>query len=331
MAHITTGTEADDVFAKWINRKFVSDLEYALQHQKFTLKGEIAKGAGANILRFVEFTPPTLGATGGVISYSGAGQASITEASTTANEITGIQTTPTEATIAEYGEFLKIGQLYEYAAVSGTRERLSKRLRDGGAASIDTTVRLWAQQTTNKVFATAAATGGVTTGPAAITALGASTLILARKTLFGGLAKGFDGIPGHPDGQYAAVLTPQQELDVVTEVTTSRVYWSGAVVNVPGKMGQEKFVNGYIGSVYGVATYVTQNYQTSTYTSAAQIGFVYADGGLGAASYGDMQPEIVINDVNSPYKNVNSIAWHAMFGGKLISSARVVMLYSTGA
>ena len=39
----------------------------------------------------------------------------------------------------------------------------------------------------------------------------------------------------------------------------------------------------------------------------------------------------VINDVNSPYKNVNSIAWHAMFGVGLISGTRVIKLYTLNA
>jgi len=328
MSHITSNTAVDDVFATYINKKFVSDLEYALQHQKFCTKGTLTKGGGANVLRFVEFSAPTPAASGPLISYSGAGQASITEASTTANEITGITTTPTNITVAEYGEFLKIGKLYEYSAVSGTRQKLEKRLRDGGAGSIDSAVRLAAAQSTNIVYATAAQAGGVTTGPSDTTAMGASTLMFCRKTLFGALAKGLEGVPGHPDMHYAAVLTPTQELNVTTEVTTGRVYWSNAVVNVPGAQGQMKFVNGYIGSVYGVATYITQNYQTTAYTSAQDVGFVYADGGVGAASFDQMEARVVVNDVNSPYKNVNSIAWHAMFGVGLISGVRVVKLYS---
>ena len=45
-------------------------------------------------------------------------------------------------------------------------------------------------------------------------------------------------------------------------------------------------------------------------------------------AFQDMNAEIILNDVNSPYKNVNSFAWHAMFGAGLIDSARVVKLYS---
>ena len=261
--------------------------------------------------------------------FRSGGSASFTEGSTTANEITGITTTPTNIVVGEFGEFLKIGQLYEYASVSTTRERLVKRLRDGAAVSIDSYTRSFGMTSTNTLYATAVQTGGQTT-VTTTTALSASTIVQARKILFAGLATGFTGIPGHPDEQMAAVLTPLQELDVVSEVTTSRLYWSNAVVNVQGPMGQEKFVKGYLGSIYATACYVTNNFTTSLNTVANQIGFVYGDGGIASLNYGEMAPSVIINDVNSPYKNVNSIAWHCYHGAGLISSVRVVKLYSTG-
>lgn len=319
MAHTTGNTAVDDILTTYLNKAFVSDLTFSLQHQKFTMKGDVPKGAG-NILRFNEFSAP--GRTG----YA-AGSTAISEGSTTANEITGITTTASNLTLAEFGEFVKISQLYDLAAQPGTRERIRKRLSDGAAVCIDSYTHSKSRTTTNIVYASGAATGGVTTA-ATPTAMGATTLILAKKVLFGGLATPFTGIAGHPDNHFAAVISDKQELDIVTEVTTTRMYWSNAVVNVPGKMGQEKFVNGYIGSVYGVAVYVTNNYATTTVTSAVDIGYVYADGGIGAASMADMQPEIIVNDVNSPYKNVDSIAWHAYYEAALLRAASCVKLYS---
>lgn len=330
MAHITSNAAVDDVFATWINRKFVSDLEYSLQHMKFTMKGTIQKGAGATILRLVDFAPPSPGTQGPVLSYTGTGTTNLTEATVSGNEITSITTNPTNITVLEYGEFLKIGQMYEYAAVEGTRERLRKRLLDGGNGTLDSLVRVQAHTSTNLLCCTAVQTGGQTTITTA-TACGAAAIMQARKILFAGLCTGISGVSGHPDGQFAAVITPLQELDIISEVTTLRVNWSGAVVNVPGAMGQEKFVKGYIGSIYGVAVYTTQNHITATNGTTNQIGYIYGDGGVGSVSYGDAMPEVILNDVNSPYKNVNSIAWHAYFAAGLISSTRVVKMYSLGA
>lgn len=327
----TTGTTTPDltsVLTTWLNKKFVRDLEFVLQHQKFTEKAVIPEGAG-NVGRFLTFAPPSKAK-----SYSGDGggdgTASITEGSTTANEITGVKQTSTNITIAEFGEFTKVGQLYEYAAVAGVRQKLLKRLKDGAYYSLDTYVRKQSVTSTNILYASADTIGAKTTNTGLPTTLGAACLMLARKTLLDAQAMGFEGLEGHPDGHYAAVITPKQELDIITEYTTLRITWSQGVTNVVGPDAQQKWVNGYIGSIYAVATYVTNNYTTSTpsASTACDIGFVYADGGVGAMAFQDMNPQIIINDINSPYKNINTFAWHSMFGAGLIDTNRVVKIYS---
>lgn len=320
MAHVTTNAGADDVLNTYLNKAFVSDLEYDLQHQKFTMRGDIPTGGG-NVLRFNEFAAPLK------TGYS-TGTTALTEATTTGNEFTNITTTPTNLTLAEFGEFIKVGSLYDLAVQAGTRERLRKRMRDGANVSLDSYTRSKAVQTTNILYATLVATGGSSTAPATVGNFGAAILVNAKKVLKDGLATGLSGVEGHKDGNFAAVITEKQELDMVTEVTTTRMYWSNCVINVPGAMGQEKWVNGYIGAVYGTSVYTTNNYATFTLTSACDIGIVYADGGVGAASIGQMTPEIIINDVNSPYKNVNSIAWHTYYEAALLAAARVIKLYS---
>jgi len=322
MAHVTSGA-ANAVLTTWLNKNFVSDLEYQLQHQKFTTKAVIPKGSG-NIGRFISFAAPTF-----PTSYSGAGQAAITEASTTANEITAITQTSTDITIAEFGEFTKVGTLYEYAAVPGLRQELLKRLRDGAAFSLDRFVLSKALLTTNRLYADMTPTGASTSSSTLMTnVFGAAGITAATKTLFAALAKGFTNVEGIPQGHYAAVVTPDQEQDLVTEFTTLRMSWSNSVVQVPGPMGQEKWVNGYIGSIYRTAVVVTQNYTTLLQTQSQEVAIIYADGGVGAMAFQDMNPEIILNDVNSPYKNVNSFAWHANFGAGLIDGNRVVKMYS---
>ena len=309
----------------WLNRKFVSDLEWALQYQKFGTKAIIPPGSG-KIGRFNVFVEPPANT-----SYSLSGTSPLTETYTTQNEIATITAASTDVTIAEYGEFHKTTALAMYAALPGSREKLSKRLRDGANVVIDTLCRNVIDDTTNYFYCNNDADGGNTTwNTGSVTGLSAAALMHARKILFGNKAKGFSGISGHPDGHYAAVIGPKGELDIVTETTTGRTYWSQAVTNVPGKTGQEKWVNGYIGSIYGVAVYTTQNHITGVTYSASSTGdiaFIMADGGWGCMSFKDMQPEIIINDVNSPYKNTDSIAWKVFFGAAQIDGNRTVKAY----
>ena len=319
--HATTNTAVDDILNTYLNKVFVSDLEFDLQHQKFTMKGDIPRGGG-NILRFNEFSPPTR------TGYT-TGTTALTEGSTTGNEVTNITITPTNLTLAEFGEFVKVTSLYDIASQPGTRERMRKRMRDGASVALDTyTIVNGPKTTTNVLYAITGPQGAQATAPATVAALGATAIMFARKTLKDGLAQPFTGIPGHPDGTYAAVLSEKQEFDIVSEITTGRAYWNNGVVNVPGQMGQEKWVKGYMGTIYGTACYSTNNYGTTTLTSACDIGYVYSDDAVGAASIANMQPEIIINDVNSPYKNLDSIAWHAYYAAALLASARVIKLYS---
>lgn len=316
----------------WLNRKFISDLEWALQYQKFSTKALIPPGSGKTG-RFNVFAPPPITAGNLGLSYTGSGTTALDETWTTQNEIATITAASTDITVTEYGEFHKTSALMQYAAVPGWREKIRKRLRDGAHVTIDTLVGTQAGLAkTNYLYANADQDGGATTwSTGSVAILGASAIMQARKLLFAKGARGFDGISGHPDGDFAAIITPKQELDIVTEVTTSRVYWNNAVVNVPGKLGQEKWVKGYIGSIYGVACYSTQNYDSAAYTasSTGDIGYVLADGWGGCLSFKDMEPSIVINDVNSPYKNVDSIAWHSFFGAGLIDGPnRVIKMYS---
>lgn len=318
----TSNTAADDVLTTWINKKFVSDLEYDLQFQKFTEKAIVPEGAG-NVGRFVTFSQPLL-----LTGYA-LGSAALTEGNTgSEHEITSITTAATDITIAEFGEWYRLGKLAAYAEARGTAERIQKRLNHGAALAIDSFVRGKALTSTNYAYATLAAPGGVTTAPATVGRMGASTIIVAHKVLRSNLSRGFRGVEGHPDNHFAAIITPQAELDMVTEVSTTKVTWASAVTNVPGRMGQDKWVNGYVGSVYGTACYVTQNFSTTTLTSTVELNYVIGDGGVGAMAMGDMQPQIIFNDVNSPYKNVRSIAWYSLFGAGLIDGNRVVKLYS---
>ena len=323
MSYNTGGNSGNvsGVLNTYLNKAFVSDLEFDLQHQKFTMKGDVPRGMG-NILRFNEFSPPTR------TGQSGTGTTALTEGTTTENQVTNITITPTNLTLAEFGEFVKVTSLYDIAAQAGTRERLRKRMRDGASVSLDTYTYTAARATTNVLYAITGAQGAQSTAPATVAALGATAIMYARKVLKDGLAQPFSGIPGHPDGTYAAILTEKQEFDIVSEITTGRAYWNNGVVNVPGALGQEKWVKGYMGTIYGTACYSTNNYGTTSLTSTCDIGYVYADDGVGAASIANMQPEIIINDVNSPYKNMDSIAWHTYYQAALLASARVIKLYS---
>ena len=322
MSWFTSNGEVDDVLTNWINRKFVSDLMWDLQFQKFTTKAIIPEGGGSAGI-YVTFSQPIL-TTGYAL-----GSAALTQGNTgTEHEITSITTAGATCTPAEYGEWYRLGNLMSYSAARGTAEKIQKRMNDGAALALDSATRGDALNSTSYVYATLAVPGATTTAPATVGNLGAQAIVSCNKILKAAYVPKFKGIEGHPDGHYAAILTPTQELQIVTEVSSTKVTWKDMSIYVAGSMGQAKVINGYIGSIYGVACYITQDYTTTTLTSAVEIGYVIGDGGMGAMAFGDMDPQILFNEINSPYKNVKSIAWYAMYDSVLIAAARVLKLYS---
>lgn len=323
MAGEFNATQAAQLLTTYISRKFIPALERDLQLQKFTTK---------------VIVPPGMGKVGRVVTFSSPpGTTTPVTAGSVSNAV-DITTTGTNVTIAEFGEYMHLESLQEYASAPTMRAEVTDRFTHGALICIDSLVRTQHQLNTTNIYIFTATSAGSAAIPAGTpTAANAAGIISARKKLKDAYAVGFRGISGHPEGQYAAVISQQAEVDIVTEATTGRMTWAQAVTNVPGALGQTKWVNGYIGSIYGVAVYTSQNLSTGQSYSSANISvnFVIADGAIAAMAFEDMNPNIYINtpgagSTDNPYRNFASIAWHINFGTGLNDATRAVKLYSLG-
>jgi N4-gp56 family major capsid protein len=303
----------------YLIRKFIPALEKDLQLQRFTTKAMVPPGQG-NVGRFNVFSSPA------------AATSFIAEGTTTAGEITTLTTSPTNVTIREYGQFIKMTRLNDLSAVKGSRDEVANRLAYSAALTIDGLVRTRAK-------------GGTAKHAGADASLATTETLSVRDVIRESLeflrgssdAVGFKGVAGHPDDEFAAVLHPEPESDMVSEAATStnKVVWSEIVKHVPGSMGQEKAIKGAMGSVYGTACYRSQNIDTAVLTSTvtAYSNLILAEGGVGSVALEDMDPVIYVNtpssgDVGNPYRNFSTIAWHIFYGDALIDANRVVRLYS---
>jgi N4-gp56 family major capsid protein len=318
-----TATNAS-LLTTYLEKRFVPTLEADLQYYKFCMKGVMPNGVG-KIIRWNEYSEPTGNTT------------PLTEGTDTGNEIASLTTTGTDGTLQEFGEFINMTTLAELASVPGQRQQVSDRLSYGAALTIDTLIRdgqganPGALDTTTDWYAQTTQAGGSET-PATPTAASASWIVGAATILRKNKARGLKGVPGHPDGHLAAIVSTTAERDIVTEGSTSRVTWAQAVTNVPGMSGQEKWVEGYMGSIYGTACYRTQNFTQSTVTSLSDNSVMIAEGGLGTSALVDMEPRVWVNDElrspKTPYRNHISVSWHIYFTTRLLSNSRVVRMYS---
>lgn len=310
----------------YLVRRFIPALEDELQFQRFTTKATIPQGMG-NVARFNVFSSPAVNTT------------SLTEGTTTGNSITTISTTPTSATLAEYGEFIAVTRLEEYCAVPGSRSELADRMAFGAARSVDALVRNAADGTTSDWYSGDGVEGGASTA-AGVSAtydggpnLSAAAVIGATAELRGNRARGFAGVNGHPNRHFACIMSTTAERDVVQEATAGRMTWAEAVTDVPAMTNMGSWVNGYMGSIYGTACYRSQNLTTAVLTGTVDENFILGEGGLGAVSIVDADPQIYVNtasagDVGNPYRNRHTVAWHIYFATALIDSNRVIKVYS---
>ena len=311
------------LFTTYLIRKFIPALEKDLQMQRFTTKAMLPPGEGDKG-RFNVFASPAA-----ITTHIG-------EMSTTANEVV-VTTTPTNCTIREYGQYIKMGRMAGLAAVRGSRDEIADRLAYSAALTIDGLVYTRAKETTVDWYAGLGASLGA--GPPSTLSV-RDVISASLEILRAGSARGFSGVAGHPDDELACIVHPEPEAEMVSEAatTSNALVWTEIVKYVPGATGQDKPIKGFMGSIYGTACYRSQNIGLTSVTATtggeSYDNIIFAEGGVDSVSLEDMDPVIYVNtpssgDVGNPYRNFGTIAWHIMYGDALIDANRVVRLYST--
>ena len=319
-------TRNTSLLTTYLIRKFIPALEDELQFQKFTTKATVPQGLG-NVARWNTFSSALAQTT------------ALTEGTATGNEITTMTTLGTNATLAEYGEFIATTRLQEFCQVPSSRSELVDRMAYGASRTIDTLVRNVADATTSDWYCGDGVEGGANTIAGVSATYGggpnmsAAAVIGAAAELRGNSVRGITGVSGHPDRHFAAIVSTTAERDMVQESTAGRMTWAEAVTQVPGVLAQTKWVNGFMGSVYGTACYRSQNLSTAVITATMDENYIIGEGALGSVSIVDADPQIYINtssagDIGNPYRNSNTIAWHIFFATSLIDSTRVIKVYS---
>ena len=320
MAGIFEGTQGAQLLRTYLVKKFLASLEKDLVVQKFTTKASIPPGGG-KVARINTFSSPSGNTT------------ALTEGST--NTAIDITVTGVNITVAEYGEWMKISSLQEIAQQPNARQEIVDRFAYGGRLTIDGLVMAQYQIATIGSINANAITAGA--GAATATAMNAAAVMAAKKKLKDVYGVGFSNVPGIPSGEMVCIMGQQAELDVITEVSTGRMTWAQAVTNVPGRLGQDKWVAGYMGSVYGVACMTSQSIPTGLTVSAvnATCNIVAAEGAVGAVDFGDMNANIFINQPNAnstdnPFRNFLTCSYYILMGTKNLDVTRSVKLYSLG-
>jgi N4-gp56 family major capsid protein len=319
---ITAG--ATPVAGVWIEayvlRKFVDMLKDELVFSTYSEPATIRGNQGAYVARWLI---PT--------SHKGSTTV-VTEASAgTVGEITGVTISNAEQTVATYGEWFKLGQIAKESQIPGVLATYIEQMTYAGSAAIDTLLYAQAKTSTKHLHSGDKPVDGATLGA---TDYATTQDFWAIANYFHTTnAKGFSQLMG----DYVWIMHPNQEVDLVTEVTTgSKVTWSETVKHVPGGFDQLIKTHRFVGRLGGVTAVRTNQIVTITEDVTAHHSIALAKWGLGTAGLGESGPSVPEikhktpgpNDTSQPLDLYDTLAWKVLLAEKLLDVNRCLVVYS---
>lgn len=315
MANVTPGVSAvSGVWTTYINRGFVDGLKANLVFADYAEPASIPKGAGAYIARW---NLPGM--------YNGTTTALTDGTSGSSRALYTISNV--EATIADYGEWFGVGSLAKDSAVSGTLDVYREQCEYAGATSIDLLIRNAAITSTNFLHA-----GDLTTGGATLAAgddLTAQDLPVIASFFRAQNAKGWKKL----SGDYMLAINPDMELDLVTDVTTTRLSWSEVNKHVPAGFAQLIDNQRFVGRINGVTALRTTMIGTITEDVAAYQAVALARYGVGwlGLDGAAKKPMIKIKTEGGtfdPLDTLNTVGYKVRGVSALLDSNRALVVYS---
>jgi N4-gp56 family major capsid protein len=311
---------AAGLWTTYILRKFIPTLRQNTVVSQYCEPAMLPKGEGAAVARWNIMDKIVVDTT------------ALVEASATDNEITEITVTSVESTIAEYGNWMKVSDLTEETVTSSALDAYADAFAYAGAQTIDTLLYNEAVTTTNFLHAGDTASGGATL--LATNLLTAQDVAVAGSLLRSKYARGFDSL----NGKYALLISPDQEQDLVTDVTTTRLSWSEVKKNVATAYENqiERKNNGdLVGSLGRVSVFLADVVGTVTEDVAAWRAIALARYGVGWLGLGENKPKPKIimkrpgpQDTSNPLNQYMTIGWKVKMADKLLNANCVFVVYS---
>jgi N4-gp56 family major capsid protein len=329
MGSVTTMTVGvDNVAGLWttyIIRKAIPGLKGNLILADYARPAMIPKGVGGYIGRWLV---PTMrrGST-----------TPIADGSATISATAMVTITSVEATIADYGEWFPTGDLAMNTEITEALDIYADIVAYAGATCIDDLLYNEACSTArgfSNYFAsrdTTINTAGMTHGDTLIL----PDLAYARAFMLANDAPGFQSL----NGDYLVLIHPNQEVNMITDVTSARLSWAEQNKYVPA--GYEKLVdaNRLVGRWGGMSIQrSTTTGQSVTHGVFAYKSLLLADWGLGWLGVGESGPKAprIIrkspgpNSTNDPLETMHTLGWKVRAVARVLDRAsRGLIIYSS--
>ena len=258
----------------------------------------------------------------------------ITEASAgTVGERTSTAINNVEGTIQTYGEFIKLGEIAQMSWTPGTGEVYAEQFSFAGADAIDNLIYTQAKLATNDITSgDKYASTGTTPSAALITVV--SDFNAVAGFFHGTNARGFKDL----GGDYVWIMHPNQETDLVTELTTDSTQAWRQTFRSTDHVGFKTLTDNHrvVGSYGGVTALRTTQIDSIVNTVTTYKSIALARWGLGWAGLGEQGPNAPTmkkkspgpNDTSQPLDLYDTLAWKVKMAAKLLDNNRIVIVYS---
>lgn len=321
---ISTGINTS-LLRVYLIRQLIPRLEQMLQYHKVTKPATLPEGDHSVTARWNVYSNLTGNTT------------PLTEGTNTEGEVTTITSTGVEATVAEYGQFVKRNQLMKRAMSRQALQEFGEVLAFSQRLTMDNLVMAAASATTNYFVSHETATN---TGTVATTdTLYAPDLVWLSTIFKKAYAwKGLDAA----EGAYCLIIDPEPAADIMTDVTNTRLSWANIYQNTPE--GTRRITEGAVGKIGRMAVFETNINSTAVHTASttpasasgtvtSYVNYAFADYGVGSLAFEDIQPDVIVTpestpSISNPYRNLGALAWHMVFVAKLLDSTRVIKVYT---
>lgn len=304
------------IWTTYINRKFVDGLKAKLLFADYAEPSTVPKNDGYvhrwNIPTMVDGSVTALTA-----CSSGAA----------ANLVTF---TAVEGTVSDYGQYIQVDSLAKDTQISTALDEYKMMLEYSGASAIDTLLRNQAQLTTNYMVGGASTTNTGTTNTSAHILCTQDFPVIAS-FFHENNAMGWDKL----NGDYAFLINPRCELNLVTDVTTGALDWVAVNQNVPVGFKQLQDTHQFVGRFAGVTAIRTTKIQTVTsgvsVTAFKNVALArWGIGIAGIAGTSPSTPRIIIKSEGGtfdPLETTMTIGWKGRLAAKLLDVKRALVHY----
>lgn len=312
-----TATDVTGIFSNYVLRDFVPGLTRNTFFMDYTEPAVIAAGSAAHT---ATWNVPTMrgGSTTPLVDGTISGNTNM------------VTLTPVEATVRDYGEWMAIGRLADAASIPAALDSYREIAMESGARALDDLTYAQATSGVNMHHSRDLAVNGSSL-------VSTDTLIAQDLPIIAGFfrsndAKGFDSL----GGDYMLAINPNQEVDLVTDVTNARLSWAEVNKHVP--VGFDQLINNhrFVGRLNGVSVLRTTTVVTvsagaeeaESYKAVALARYGVGSLGLGEKS---LKPRIIMKSEGGTYDpldQIQTLGWKLRGAWALLDANRALIVYS---